>query len=177
MLVFTVLVGLVYPLAVLAAAQLPGPKHRADGSLVERGGKVVEDSSPIGQSFASKDGEPLARYFQTRPSAAGDGLRPDLDLGVQPGAGQRGRPARQALRLRRRPGAMPAATAGWTRTSARPTRLQIARVAAARGVRVQDVRRLVAGHTAGRTLGFLGEPVVNVVELNLALDRTYPAKA
>jgi potassium-transporting ATPase KdpC subunit len=70
LLVLTVLTGLVYPLAILAIAQLPGLKHHADGSLVTLGNTTV-GSAIIGQNFTDKDGNPLVQYFQTRPSAAG----------------------------------------------------------------------------------------------------------
>lgn len=68
-LVFTVLLGLVYPLALVAVGQLPGLNHKADGSLITVGGDTV-GSSLIGQSFTDADGNPVARYFQSRPSAA-----------------------------------------------------------------------------------------------------------
>ncbi|WP_067711262.1 potassium-transporting ATPase subunit C [Nocardia yamanashiensis] len=72
LLVLTVITGIVYPVAVFAVAQLPGLKDKADGSLIERDGKVV-GSSLIGQSFTDADGKALTRYFQSRPSAAGSG--------------------------------------------------------------------------------------------------------
>ena len=70
LLVLTVLLGVLYPLAVLAIAQIPGLKGKADGSLIESGGTVV-GSSLIGQSFTDAQGNPLAQYFQSRPSAGG----------------------------------------------------------------------------------------------------------
>ncbi|MEO9237420.1 MAG: potassium-transporting ATPase subunit C, partial [Jatrophihabitantaceae bacterium] len=75
LLIFTVLLGLGYPLAVTAIAQVPGLKHRADGSLISRDGKVV-GSSLIGQNFLDDKGNPLPQYFQPRPSAAGEGYDP-----------------------------------------------------------------------------------------------------
>ena len=73
LLVFTVVLGVAYPLLVTLIAQLPGLQSRADGSLIKVGGKVV-GSKIIGQSFTDSDGNPLAQYFQSRPSAAGQWL-------------------------------------------------------------------------------------------------------
>ena len=75
LLVFTVLLGLAYPLALVAAGRLPGLSHRADGSLTRVDGRTV-GSSLIGQSFTDAGGNPVARYFQSRPSAAGAGYDP-----------------------------------------------------------------------------------------------------
>jgi K+-transporting ATPase ATPase C chain len=71
-----VVVGLAYPLAITAVAQVPGLRHKADGSLVSVAGKPV-GSALIGQSFTGKNGDPLVKYFQSRPSAAGAGYDPD----------------------------------------------------------------------------------------------------
>jgi K+-transporting ATPase ATPase C chain len=75
LLVLTVIVGLIYPLAIAAVAQVPGLNGKADGSLVAVNGKTV-GSSLIGQSFTDADGKALVQYFQSRPSAAGDGYDP-----------------------------------------------------------------------------------------------------
>ena len=75
LLIFTVILGVLYPLAVTAVAQIPGLKSRADGSLIKGNGKVV-GSKLIGQSFTDSDGNPLPQYFQSRPSAAGAGYDP-----------------------------------------------------------------------------------------------------
>jgi K+-transporting ATPase ATPase C chain len=75
LLVFTVILGIGYPVLILGIAQLPGLKHRADGSPINLNGKVV-GSALIGQAFTDADGNPLPKYFQTRPSAAGDGYDP-----------------------------------------------------------------------------------------------------
>ncbi|MEO8889483.1 MAG: potassium-transporting ATPase subunit C [Jatrophihabitantaceae bacterium] len=75
LLVFTVLLGVIYPLAITVAAQMPGLKTHADGSLITRGGRVV-GSKLIGQSFTGTNGRPLPQYFQSRPSAAGAGYDP-----------------------------------------------------------------------------------------------------
>ncbi|MGC4806188.1 potassium-transporting ATPase subunit C [Micromonospora sp. DT233] len=75
LLVFTVLLGLAYPLALVAAGRIPGLDGKADGSLITANGRVV-GSALIGQSFTDADGNPVPRYFQSRPSAAGDGYDP-----------------------------------------------------------------------------------------------------
>src|SRR6266545_6202957 len=75
LLVLTVVTGIVYPLAALAVAQLPGLRDNAQGSIVEKNGRAV-GSKIIGQSFTDADGKALKQYFQSRPSAAGDGYDP-----------------------------------------------------------------------------------------------------
>jgi potassium-transporting ATPase KdpC subunit len=75
LLIFTVICGIAYPLAITLIAQLPGLKHRADGSQLNLSGRVV-GSSLLGQSFTDPHGRPLLQYFQSRPSAAGDGYDP-----------------------------------------------------------------------------------------------------
>jgi K+-transporting ATPase ATPase C chain len=280
LLVLTVITGLAYPLAITAVAQLPGLKHHADGSLINENGKDV-GSSLIGQSFVAKDGRPLVQYFQSRPSAAGDGYDPtstsasnlgpesvvdtpadpvrasDPDgdgrsssllsqvcarslavgalngvsgarpyctpggiaavLAVFRSAGATG-PVTQVVSLNQecpatpfirtyqgvrvecaRPGADyrhggvtpirgtapsdPAVPPDAVTSSASGldyqispayARIQLARVARARGIPVSALDPLVKQYTTARTLGFIGEPGVNVLELNLALDRQYP---
>lgn len=175
-LLLTALTGLAYPLAVTGVAQLAFP-HRADGSLVERDGVVV-GSSLIGQRFAG------ARWFHPRPSAAGDGYdamassasnlgptNPTLlaDVRARAAAYRRenglsaGAPIPQDAVTSSASGLDPA-------ISVANARIQARRVARARGLPVAGVLGLVAAHTAGRSLGFLGEPSVDVLELNLALD-------
>lgn len=174
--VMTVLLGLAYPLAItgLAQAFVPG---RADGSLVERDGTVV-GSALLGQSF---DGD--AAYFQSRPSAAGDGYdplassasnlspeNPDFVAEVRQriadvAAFDGVRPADVA------PDAVLASGSGLDpHISPAYAAQQVDRVARTRDLPAALVRALVAEHTAGRSLGFLGEPRVDVLELNLALD-------
>jgi K+-transporting ATPase ATPase C chain len=179
--VATVVLGLVYPLVVTGLAQVLAP-GRANGSLVRSGGTVV-GSSLLGQGFGDGSGNPLPEYFQSRPSAAnydgkasgGSNLGPDsAELateiqqrraaiaafdGVPPAAVPPDAVTASASGLD--PGISPAYAA-----------IQVARVARERGASAADVRRLVQEATVGRDLGFIGAPYVNVLELNLALDRT-----
>ena len=174
--VMTLLLGVAYPLLVTAVAQLAVP-GRADGSLVERDGRVV-GSSLVGQSFA---GDPA--YFWSRPSAAGDGYDPQAsgasNLGLDDPA------LVDAVRARQRevaaadgtraqdvaPDALLASGSGLDpHISPAYAEQQVARVARARGLEPDVVRRLVREHTQGRTWGVLGEPRVDVLGLDLALD-------
>lgn len=174
--VMTVLLGLAYPLAItgLARAVVPG---RADGSLVERDGTVV-GSTLIGQSF---DGDPA--YFQSRPSVAGDGYDPMASSASNLSPEN----PEFVTEVRRRitevaefdgvapadvaPDAVLASGSGLDpHISPEYADQQVARVARTRDLPTATVRRLVEERTTGRTLGFLGEPRVNVLELNLALD-------
>ena len=175
-LALTLLVGVAYPLAVTGLAQLAFP-HRADGSLVEHDGRVV-GSRLVGQAFAG------ARYFHPRPSAAGEGY--DAMASAASNLGPTNPELVRQVRARRaayrrdnglRPGqqvpvdAVTASGSGLDpHISVANARLQATRVARARGLALDDVLALVASHTDGRSLGFLGEPGVNVLELNLALD-------
>lgn len=264
LLVLTVILGIAYPVFIWLVAQLPGLRDKADGSLIEVDGKPV-GSSLIGQLFTDTDGNPLPQYFQSRPSAAGDGYDPlstsasnlgpedivdtaaraslltdvctrslaagalDGVSGARPfctsdGVGAvlsvlgprdargnvsaptevisvnqicpstpfvstyRGVPVRcndgtdhtpgQIVPIRGA-GADPAVPADAVTASGSGldphispayAALQVDRVAAARGISPEQVRTLVDQHTDGRTLGFMGEPRVNVAQLNLALD-------
>lgn len=283
LLVLTVIVGVAYPLAITAVAAAPGLNHQANGSLLSVNGKDV-GSALIGQSFTDTDGNALVQYFQSRPSAAGDGYDPDAtsasNLGPESVVDTLADPAQannpdgdgsspsllsqvctRSLavgRLEGVSGARPYCTPGGVgavlavfhrdgisgpitrvvslnepapatpfistyhgvkveaatfgddyskgivtpiRGSAAhqpavpadavtasasgldyqisPTyaRLQVARVAKARGITPTQVRGLVEAETTGRALGFMGEPGVNVLKLNLALDRRYPYPA
>lgn len=177
LLVLTAVVGLAYPLALTGFARVAFP-DRADGSLLKQGGKVV-GSKLIGQSF---DGKP--QYFQSRPSAAGDGYDPLASSASNLGPENKNLIA--AIKERRAaavkldgtapdkvaPDALLASASGLDAYIS-PTYAgqQVDRVARERGVDPATVRRLVDTYTAGRVLGFLGEPGVNVLLLNLALDR------
>ncbi|KRE27731.1 K+-transporting ATPase subunit C [Mycobacterium sp. Soil538] len=275
LLVLTVILGIAYPVFIWLVAQLPGLSHRADGSVVEVDGEPV-GSSLIGQSFTGADGAALPQYFQSRPSAAGDGydpmatsasnlgpesivdtsdkaglltlvcsrskavgelegvdgLRPyctgggggavlsvfgprdargnvvdptrvvsvneacdavsapfvDTYEGVRVECAKAGEDYSAGLivPIRGSAAADPAVPADAVTASGSGldphispayADLQINRVAQARGVSPDAVRAVVADHTSGRTLGFLGEPRVNVLELNLALDEQYPARS
>jgi K+-transporting ATPase ATPase C chain len=277
LLVFTVILGVAYPLAITAIAQAPGLKSRADGSLVKVDGKVV-GSKLLGQSFVDAAGNPLRQYFQSRPSAAGDGydptassasnLGPESIVDTLPDPSVKGDTGSQSLLTQvctrsleigkefgvsgarpfctpdgvgavlavfwSGPGFHGAVTKAVSVDQACPTvpflksyrgvpvscavsganyskgqivpirgdapadpavpadavtasgsgldpeispayaKLQEASVARARGITVSQVAALVSKYEKGRDLGFLGEPRVNVLLLNIALDRSYP---
>jgi K+-transporting ATPase ATPase C chain len=272
LLVFTVLLGLAHPLAFVALGRVPGLDHRAAGSLITVSGKAV-GSDLIGQSFTDADGNPVARYFQSRPSAAGDGYDPTAtsasnlgpnsivdtlsdnpddaspslltqvcarSLAVGKLEGVDGRrpfctadgvgavlavfhrdgftgpvtrvvsvnqtgtpflstydgaavePAKigedyQALGgvivpIRGDAPAHPVVPADAVTASASGldpdispayAALQVPRIARERGLSEADVRALVRANTDDRALGFLGDPGVNVLQLNLALDNSH----
>ncbi|WP_188196051.1 potassium-transporting ATPase subunit C [Nonomuraea sp. SYSU D8015] len=266
LLVLTVVTGVIYPLVATGVAQAL-LNDKANGSLIEKDGKVV-GSALIGQSFTDANGNPMRRYFQSRPSAAGDGYDPTstaagnlgpedvIDTLPDPnGADEAAKEGKQSLLTRvcarskavgelegvsgARPYCAPdgvgavlkvfpdravsvnqacpatpfmptyeglkvecakpgedyaagrtvpirgnagtpsvpadAVTASGSGLdpdiSAAYAELQAPRVARERGLAVEQVRALIAEHTTGRALGFMGEPAVNVLELNLALDR------
>ena len=279
LLVFTAVLGVAYPLVVLAVSQLPGLHSRADGSTLSQGGHIV-GSTLIGQSFTDSSGNPMKQYFQSRPSAAGTGYDPtasaasnlgpesvvdvlpdpsvkgdagkpslltqvctrSLDLGqlygvsgarpfctsagvgavlsvTYAGPGYAGRvtsavsldqacPAVPFIRTYQgvtvscakfggdyargqivpikgnapSDPAVPADAVTASGSGLDPdispayAQLQEHVVAQARGISVATVSGLVHKYTTGRTLGFMGEAVVNVVTLNAALDRRYPVR-
>lgn len=177
-LVFTLLCGLAYPLAITGVSRVLMPE-RSGGSLVERDGRVV-GSRLLGQDFT---GSP--RYFQTRPSVTGND--PSATYFNNRGPNQRSlgvQQRRSALEYAAREGIPPgdvpvdAATTSASgvdpHISQRNARIQSARVARARSLSPERVLALVERHVDGRGLGFAGEPGVNVLELNLALDEEAP---
>jgi K+-transporting ATPase ATPase C chain len=286
LLVLTVITGIAYPLVVWALALLPGLNDKAQGSIISVDGKQV-GSSLIGQSFTDSDGNPLPQYFQSRPSAAGDGYDPlatsasnlgpenivdtagdpalpEADNGFKPSlltlvcsrsaavgtlegvdgsrpfctgdgvgavlsvigprdaGGNVVQPTKvvsvnqpcettkapflttydgvkvecakygedytigQIVPIRGSAPADPAVPADAVTASGSGLDpdispaygdIQVARVAKARGVTTDQVRELLADNTQGRDLGFMGEPRVNVLELNLALDQKYPVRS
>jgi len=268
LIVLTIVLGLAYPLVLTAIGQIPGLRHRADGSMVTAGNTEV-GSSLVGQSFVDKDGNPLTQYFQSRPSAAGaDGYDPTAtsasNLGPESIVDTKDKPSlltqvctrsMDVGKLEGVDGSRPYCTAGGvgavlgvfhrdgatgpvqrvvslnefcpatpfidryqgvTVECAQPdgdyaravvtairgdapdhpavpadavtasgsgldpqisvayARLQAARVAAARDTDVAAVNALVDRYTSGRALGFMGQPAVNVLQLNIALDKQYP---
>jgi K+-transporting ATPase ATPase C chain len=186
LLVFTVLLGLGYPLVVTGISQLIFP-GAANGSLIESGGKVV-GSSLIGQNFTDAQGNPIAKYFQSRPSAAGKtGYDPTSSSASNLGPSN---PDLVKLIEQRRAqvasfngvavGDVPADAVTASGSGLDPdispeyAAIQVARVAKARGLSVAQVATVLADNTSGRNLGFIGDPHVNVLQLNLALDVLRP---
>ena len=179
---FTILCGIIYPLAITGICQVVFPRQ-ANGSLITQNGQVI-GSEWIGQNFGKPE------YFQPRPSAAGnDGYDPTSSSGSNYG------PTNQKLidrvkasleKFRKEnpdyTGPLPADLVTASASGLDPhlspdsARAQAPRVSKARGVPIDQVNNLIAQFTEGPELGLLGEARVNVLKLNLELDRQYPRK-
>ena len=180
-LVTTVLFGLVYPLVVTGLGQLIFPAE-ANGGMIVRNGQIV-GSRLIGQTFSSD------RYFHSRPSGAGNGYDPVAPSGGASNLGPTNRQLLervkgdvQKLHAENPKAAIPVDLVTTSGSGLDPeispaaAEFQIPRVARERHLSETDLRALVAKHTLGRQFGVLGEPRVNVVELNLDLDTSHPQK-
>jgi K+-transporting ATPase ATPase C chain len=191
LLVFTVITGIVYPLFMLGVAQ-GAFHHKANGSLVSYNGRVI-GSSLLCQEFVDTKGNPLAQYFQPRPSAATSGATNDFGCDPLYSAASNLGPSNPKLiaLIKSRQKAISAldhvpiskipsdaVTASGSGLDPDISRayaaIQVDTVATARHISPAQVEALVKQNTTGRSLGFLGEPVVNVLLLNMALDAKYP---
>lgn len=171
---FTLVLGGAYPLVVTGVAQGLFPAQ-ANGSLVRDDRGQVVGSALIGQPFAS------AAYLHPRPSAAGDGYDASASSGsnlgpLNPDLAARVAEEAVAIRTEDGNGVIPADAVTASASGLDPdispayARLQAARIAGARGIPVEQVQSVIDAHTEGRTLGFLGQPHVNVLLTNRALD-------
>jgi len=189
LLVFTVLCGLIYPAVMIGVGQLAF-HNQANGSMVSFNGRVA-GSGLLCQEFTDAKGNPLPQYFQPRPS---DAVNPSdkTDYGCDPGysaasnLGPNNPDLVKLIKQRQQaiaafdhvpvsqipPDAVTASGSGLDPgISPQNAAIQVNRVAAARHLPVSTVKQLVTANTSGRVLGFLGESVVNVLKLNIALDQ------
>ncbi len=175
----TILLGIIYPLVVTGLAQVIFPK-KANGQLIEKDGKIV-GSRIIGQGFSSPGN------FYSRLSAAGTGYDAANSAGSNLGPTNQklvDRVKQDVARLQAENPGKPvpidlvttSASGFDPEISPAAAEFQVPRVARERGLSEEQVRQLVAKHTLGRQFGFLGEPRVNVLELNLALEERSPMK-
>jgi K+-transporting ATPase ATPase C chain len=192
LLVFTVITGIIYPVVIWGIAQ--GAFHnQANGSLVKFHGRTV-GSSLLCQEFVNAKDQPLAQYFQPRPSyAILSGAKNDFGCDPRYSAASNLGPTNpvliKAIKQRQQQIAafdhvkisqIPADAVTASGSGLDPditpqnAAIQVDRVAAARHISPATVRALVKKYTIGRDLGILGEPVVNVLKLNIALDAKYP---
>jgi K+-transporting ATPase ATPase C chain len=192
LLVFTVICGIAYPVVMWGVAQVAF-HNQANGSLVSYHGRTV-GSSLLCQEFTEAKGNPLPQYFQPRPSNAVN-AEDKTDYGCDPGfsaasnLGPNNPDLVKAIKQRQQQivafdhvkisqipaDAVTASGSGLDpNISPQNAAIQVNRVAAARHISPAAIQALVAEHTQGRTLGFLGEPRVNVLALNIALDEKYP---
>jgi len=192
LLVFTVVTGIIYPVVMVAISHVAF-RNQANGSLVSYHGRVV-GSGLLCQEFVDAKGNPLPQYFQPRPSAAIlSGAKNDHGCDPRYSSASNYGPNNPALvkLIKQRqqqiaafdhvkisqipPDAVTASASGLDPDiSPANAAVQVNRVAAARHISPAQVRALVEQYTQGRTLGFLGEPAVNVLGLNIALDQKYP---
>jgi K+-transporting ATPase ATPase C chain len=194
--VLTVLLGLIYPAVITGVAQLAF-RDKANGSLAHDGKGQVVGSSLIGQTFADKGGNPLAEYFQPRPSATVDANGKPLPYNTANSSASNLGPSNPDLlkavadrvaayrQLNGIPPGTPVPVDAVTASasgldpdiSVANARDQAQRVAAARHVPVATITTLLNNHIDPRAWGVLGEDTVNVLDLNLALDRSFPVAA
>jgi K+-transporting ATPase ATPase C chain len=193
LLVFTVITGIIYPVVIWGIGQ--GAFHnQANGSLVSFHGRVV-GSGLLCQEFVNSKDQPLPQYFQPRPSyAILSGAKNDFGCDPRESAASNLGPNNpvliKAIKQRQQQIAafdhvkisqIPADAVTASGSGLDPdispqnAAIQVDRVAAARHISPSAVQALVQKYTGGRDLGFLGEPVVNVLKLNIALDEKYPA--